>query len=75
MRAANTGISAVIDPRGRTEARTPIFTEEILKGTFAMRDTKTFYVRYGDYFVLLALVILVILAIVGKRSGSANRKA
>jgi len=75
VRAANTGISAVIDPRGRTEARTPIFTEEILKGTFAMRDTKTFYVRYGDYFVLLALVILVILAIVGKRSGSANRKA
>jgi len=75
IRAANTGISAIIDPKGHVKARTPIFTEEILKGAFAMRDTKTFYVRYGDYFVLLALVALVILPGISRCSGSVNRKA
>lgn len=75
IRAANTGISAIIDPKGHVKARTPIFTEEILKGAFAMRDRKTFYTRYGDYFVLLVLVALVVLAVVGRCSGSANRKA
>ena len=56
LRAANTGISAIIDPKGRVDAKTSIFTEEILKGSFAMKDTKTFYVRYGDYFILLAFL-------------------
>ncbi len=60
LRAANTGISAIIDPKGRVDAKTPIFTEEILKGSFAMKDTKTFYVRYGDYFILLALLALAV---------------
>ena len=58
LRAANTGVSAIIDPRGRIIARTDIFTRTVLKGTFAMRDGQTFYVRYGDYFVLLCVVML-----------------
>jgi apolipoprotein N-acyltransferase len=60
LRAANTGISAIIDPKGRVDTKTPIFTEETLKGSFAMKDTKTFYVRYGDYFILLALLALAV---------------
>jgi len=64
LRAANTGISAIIDPKGRIHAHTDIFKEAVLKGKFAMKDTTTFYVKYGDYFILLigimlALVILV----------------
>jgi apolipoprotein N-acyltransferase len=62
LRAANTGISAIIDPKGRVDAKTPIFTEEILKGRFAMKNTKTFYVRYGDYFVLIAVLVLALAA-------------
>ena len=38
LRAANTGISAVIDPRGRIVARTGIFTEDVLNGTFSLRE-------------------------------------
>jgi apolipoprotein N-acyltransferase len=64
LRAANTGISAIIDPKGRVDVKTPIFTEEVLKGSFAMKDTKTFYVEYGDYFILLALLVLVVAATV-----------
>ena len=58
LRSANTGISAIIDPKGRVMTKTPIFTEEVLKGSYDMRDTKTFYVRYGDWFVAVALVVL-----------------
>jgi apolipoprotein N-acyltransferase len=67
LRAANTGISAIIDPKGRVDAKTSIFTEDILKGSFAMRDTKTFYVRYGDYFVLFAILVLLVAVIAGWR--------
>jgi apolipoprotein N-acyltransferase len=59
LRAANTGVSAIIDPRGRTTSRTGIFETAVLKGAFGMRDGQTFYVRHGDYFVLLCLLLLV----------------
>ena len=71
LRAANTGVSAIIDPRGRIIARTDIFIRTVLKGTFSMRDGQTFYVRYGDYFVALCLITLVgliVRGLVGKKS-------
>ena len=74
LRAANTGISAIIDPKGRVEAKTPIFTEEILKGSFAMKNTKTFYVRYGDYFILLVFLALVVTIGIRWRRQSINCK-
>ena len=40
LRAANTGISAIIDPRGRTIARTGIFKEAVLNGAFSLRRGK-----------------------------------
>jgi apolipoprotein N-acyltransferase len=60
LRAANTGISAVIDPRGRTCAKTGIFKEDVLNGFFSPRKGETPYVRYGDWFVLLCLLFLVV---------------
>lgn len=76
LRAANTGISSVIDPRGRIRGKTPIFTEEVLRGSYALKDTMTFYVRYGDYFVVVCLVFLagmVIAGMYGKRKGHKER--
>jgi len=64
LRAANTGISAIIDPRGRITARTPIFEEQVLKGNFALRNNLTLYVRYGDYFILLSFLFLIIVSAV-----------
>jgi apolipoprotein N-acyltransferase len=58
LRAANTGISAIIDPRGRVLARTGIFEERVLNGPFSLRHGETIYVRYGDYFVFLAFLFL-----------------
>jgi apolipoprotein N-acyltransferase len=64
LRAANTGISAIIDPRGRITARTPIFEARVLKGNFGLRDNITLYVRYGDYFILIAFLFLIIVSAV-----------
>jgi apolipoprotein N-acyltransferase len=58
LRAANTGISAIIDPRGRTCAKTGIFKEDVLNGSFGLRRGETPYVRYGDWFVLLCFLFL-----------------
>jgi apolipoprotein N-acyltransferase len=58
LRAANTGISAIIDPRGRVRARTGLFTQEVLKGKFSPRHGQTIYVKYGDYFVVFCLISL-----------------
>jgi len=60
LRAANTGLSAIIDPRGRTTAETGLFQTAVLRGTFGLRDGQTVYVRYGDWFVLLAVLLLAV---------------
>ncbi len=65
LRSANTGISAIIDPRGRVEGKTPIFTEEVLRGTYALKDTKTFYVQHGDYFVFVCFMFLAVASAAG----------
>ncbi|HEY3277386.1 MAG TPA: apolipoprotein N-acyltransferase [Syntrophorhabdaceae bacterium] len=58
LRAANTGISGVIDPRGRIHGRTSLFEPAVVTQGFDLRDSKTFYVRYGDYFVIITALFL-----------------
>ena len=54
VRSANTGISAIIDPRGRVQGRSAIFTEAILLGEIQGRGEKTIYTRVGDLFAWVA---------------------
>lgn len=61
LRSANTGVSAVIDPQGHIRAKTGLFERTVLTGPFAMKQSQTFYVRHGDYFVLLAVFILLVI--------------
>ncbi len=52
-RAANTGVSAIIDHRGRVRARTAIFERDLLVADVPLRPVAagaTFYVRHGDVF-------------------------
>jgi apolipoprotein N-acyltransferase len=54
-RAANTGVSALIDARGRVRERTGIFEEGLLLGEVPLRDAArppTFYARHGDWLPL-----------------------
>jgi apolipoprotein N-acyltransferase len=57
VRAANTGISAIVDADGRIRWQGPLFetlwhTEEI-----QWPGVRTFYTRYGDVFVWLCLAV------------------
>lgn len=64
LRATNTGITAIIDQRGRVVARAPAFQPVALSGTFAARAGATPYVRLGDgplFAVLIGIVIAVVL--------------
>jgi apolipoprotein N-acyltransferase len=49
-RAANTGISGFIDPKGKIVSKGKIFTEEAMAGTIRLSKKKTFYTLYGDVF-------------------------
>jgi apolipoprotein N-acyltransferase len=49
-RAANTGISGFIDPKGKIIEEGGIFTEEAINGTIRLMKDKTFYTLYGDVF-------------------------
>jgi apolipoprotein N-acyltransferase len=50
VRAANTGISAVVDPRGRMLAATGLFEEQVLVHDAPIAAGLTLYVRTGDAF-------------------------
>ena len=51
VRSANTGISAIIDRRGRILNQSAIFTETLLIGEIsAVRSESTIYTRVGDLF-------------------------
>jgi apolipoprotein N-acyltransferase len=59
-RAANTGISGFIDPYGRILAQSDIFVEGTLVHQIPLRNTTTFYTRYGDLFARLCLILLIV---------------
>ncbi len=59
VRATNTGVSAFIDPFGDISSSLGLFKAGTLVDSVKTCTGKTFYVRYGDVFVLLcALIIL-----------------
>jgi apolipoprotein N-acyltransferase len=63
VRAANTGITAIIDPYGKIDAETPIGVRTILDGTARFRADRTFYTQYGDVFAYLNALIVIMLLV------------
>jgi apolipoprotein N-acyltransferase len=61
VRAANTGISAIVDPAGNIVSRTALFVATSLSGQVRFIDTRTFYMAYGDVFVYLCLISLAVI--------------
>ena len=65
VRAANTGITAIIDSRGHVQGMTRLFREALLSGTVRMGAERTFYTRFGDIFAwACSTVSLVVIGIV-----------
>jgi apolipoprotein N-acyltransferase len=60
VRAANTGISAVIDPLGRVIAALPLGVEGVLDAKLPQAIEPTPFLIVGDYPLILFLVVSVI---------------
>jgi apolipoprotein N-acyltransferase len=68
IRAANTGISAVIDPYGRTVRMLPLLEKGVVDSPLPEALSATPYARIGDFWLLLLTVIAVICAIWARKS-------
>ena len=56
LRAANTGVSAFINPYGKITAQTGIFERGILNGEISLMEGRTIYTSIGDVFAILCLL-------------------
>jgi len=57
IRAANTGISAIVAPDGEIVQASPLFTPVVLAGQVNPIASHTPYVRYGDVFAWATVVV------------------
>jgi len=55
-RAANTGVSAFIQPNGRIVKQSELFTRSLIPYELRLGRVKTFYSHYGDLFAILVLL-------------------
>ncbi len=60
LSATNTGVTASIDPYGRTVARLPRKERGALVAPYALTSVTTFYTRHGDWFAWLCAIISVV---------------
>ncbi|MEA1970854.1 MAG: nitrilase-related carbon-nitrogen hydrolase [Thermodesulfobacteriota bacterium] len=60
IRAANTGISAIVDPTGKIVSRTDLFERTALSGPVKFTRQNTFYSRYGNVFACYCIAFLLI---------------
>ena len=63
VRAANTGISAVVDPVGRILKSLPLGDEGVLDAQLPRALAATFYARFGNYILIGFLAVSLILIV------------
>ncbi|MCA3560805.1 MAG: apolipoprotein N-acyltransferase [Aestuariivirga sp.] len=59
IRAANTGISAVIDPYGRTLRMLPLMEKGVVDSPLPVAISATAYARMGDFWLLILTVCII----------------
>ncbi|MCX7927194.1 MAG: apolipoprotein N-acyltransferase [Candidatus Omnitrophica bacterium] len=75
VRSANTGVSAFIEPSGKIHRftdknRQSLFVEGIQVNSFPLRkSTPTFYVRFGDWFIGLCVLIILGCGLLNNKRG------
>ena len=67
-RAANTGVSSIVDPAGRVLCSTRIYQQAGFIGEVRPSPITTVYTRLGDWFAWLCLVLVLGAAAVGFRA-------
>ncbi len=67
LRATNTGMTAIIDPRGEVTGQLPPFTRGVLTGEVTAQRGLTPYGRWGNGPALLLIALAGLLALTGER--------
>jgi apolipoprotein N-acyltransferase len=67
VRAANTGITAIIDSRGHVRRMTQIFKEACLADEVRLGSGDSFYTCFGDLFAQLCLAVAAIFMVYSVR--------
>jgi len=52
LRATNSGVTAIVDPKGRIQVQLPQFQEGVLRGEVKAMEGRTPYTRFGDLPIL-----------------------
>jgi apolipoprotein N-acyltransferase len=74
LRATNTGVTAVIDPRGAVVGRLPSFSAGVLEASVQGYEGATPYVRAGNLPVVAAALLVAAAAVGFARLGPKNPK-
>lgn len=70
VRATNTGISAIVDHRGRVVAEVPSFVRGAVSAEVTPRQGSTPFVRFGNWLAIgLSLALVLAAAAIGMRRG------
>ena len=67
-RAANTGISGVVDPYGRIVRQSSIFEQDALVEQVRFLTVRTIYSRIGDVIAYVAIALIAAALIVLRRT-------
>jgi apolipoprotein N-acyltransferase len=72
IRAANTGISALIKPTGEIISQTGLYERTILIGTVTYLNLGTFYARYGDIFIYMCFITITVIGLISLKRRSVD---
>ena len=62
VRGGNTGVSSIIDPKGRVVSTIPILKKDFLTGEIdTSQNVKTFYSIYGDLILYASMIFILII--------------
>ena len=62
LRAANSGVTAIVDHQGRVQSRLPQFEQGVLSGNFQVMAGRTPYSRFGDAWLIALCAATLLLA-------------
>jgi apolipoprotein N-acyltransferase len=68
VRAANTGISGIVDPYGRVLQRSRLFTTGVFVGDVRLLSGLTIYARIGDVFAYASLAVTIVAVALARRT-------
>ncbi|MPZ16521.1 MAG: apolipoprotein N-acyltransferase [Luteitalea sp.] len=71
VRAANTGISGIVDPYGRVVTRTPLFQPRVAVGEVRLITDRTLYSRIGDLFAYACLLLTALVVVISVKPRAA----